>query len=182
MIRRPPRSTLFPYTTLFRSLPEGKVPGHDGEDGPERIEAHVAAGGVGLARLLGEERLRLVGVVFARPGALLDLGLALNDGLAHLERHQPGVVRLARAQRRRGLPHALGARGVPRVPPLEKGRVRGREDPLDVLPRVLVEGLEDLTRCWIHGLNRHGRSPLSYSLTAGKHTRAVVRVRSIGEP
>src|SRR2546425_12156057 len=23
MIRRPPRSTLFPYTTLFRSIPEG---------------------------------------------------------------------------------------------------------------------------------------------------------------
>src|SRR5688572_31629175 len=31
MIRRPPRSTLFPYTTLFRSLPLGElevVPGH----------------------------------------------------------------------------------------------------------------------------------------------------------
>src|SRR2546427_2786122 len=26
MIRRPPRSTLFPYTTLFRSLPEPIVP------------------------------------------------------------------------------------------------------------------------------------------------------------
>src|SRR2546422_7292934 len=26
MIRRPPRSTLFPYTTLFRSLPRGDVP------------------------------------------------------------------------------------------------------------------------------------------------------------
>src|SRR3712207_8438591 len=25
MIRRPPRSTLFPYTTLFRSLEEGEV-------------------------------------------------------------------------------------------------------------------------------------------------------------
>src|SRR5256885_11728457 len=25
MIRRPPRSTLFPYTTLFRSLPRGPV-------------------------------------------------------------------------------------------------------------------------------------------------------------
>ena len=25
MIRRPPRSTLFPYTTLFRSLPGGKI-------------------------------------------------------------------------------------------------------------------------------------------------------------
>src|SRR3989475_9906518 len=27
MIRRPPRSTLFPYTTLFRSLVRGGVPG-----------------------------------------------------------------------------------------------------------------------------------------------------------
>src|SRR5260221_10180414 len=26
MIRRPPRSTLFPYTTLFRSAVEGKAP------------------------------------------------------------------------------------------------------------------------------------------------------------
>src|SRR2546430_12821553 len=26
MIRRPPRSTLFPYTTLFRSLPLARVP------------------------------------------------------------------------------------------------------------------------------------------------------------
>src|SRR2546422_1292443 len=32
MIRRPPRSTLFPYTTLFRSLPrasDGKIPHAD---------------------------------------------------------------------------------------------------------------------------------------------------------
>src|SRR3712207_8695047 len=27
MIRRPPRSTLFPYTTLFRSVPRGGEPG-----------------------------------------------------------------------------------------------------------------------------------------------------------
>src|SRR2546426_5369660 len=27
MIRRPPRSTLFPYTTLFRSLAEANAPG-----------------------------------------------------------------------------------------------------------------------------------------------------------
>src|SRR5260370_20700971 len=26
MIRRPPRSTLFPYTTLFRSCPENRLP------------------------------------------------------------------------------------------------------------------------------------------------------------
>src|SRR2546422_4317052 len=28
MIRRPPRSTLFPYTTLFRSLVDQVAPGH----------------------------------------------------------------------------------------------------------------------------------------------------------
>src|SRR5690554_7551389 len=28
MIRRPPRSTLFPYTTLFRSLLESEIPIH----------------------------------------------------------------------------------------------------------------------------------------------------------
>src|SRR5438034_8856495 len=28
MIRRPPRSTLFPYTTLFRSRTPGHTPGH----------------------------------------------------------------------------------------------------------------------------------------------------------
>src|SRR5256885_10703275 len=29
MIRRPPRSTLFPYTTLFRSLADGQFRRHD---------------------------------------------------------------------------------------------------------------------------------------------------------
>src|SRR3712207_8219490 len=32
MIRRPPRSTLFPYTTLFRSGVHGQVPGSSGVD------------------------------------------------------------------------------------------------------------------------------------------------------
>src|SRR5258708_20288539 len=31
MIRRPPRSTLFPYTTLFRSVFGGLLSGHDPE-------------------------------------------------------------------------------------------------------------------------------------------------------
>src|SRR3712207_7728188 len=39
MIRRPPRSTLFPYTTLFRSAPPAPTrssdgPGHDVTDDP----------------------------------------------------------------------------------------------------------------------------------------------------
>src|SRR5258708_20319323 len=46
MIRRPPRSTLFPYTTLFRSLDLGENRGDfafavDQESGP--LDAHVLA-------------------------------------------------------------------------------------------------------------------------------------------
>src|SRR3989442_8482878 len=38
MIRRPPRSTLFPYTTLFRSLTD-QLGGLASQMGPARIEA-----------------------------------------------------------------------------------------------------------------------------------------------
>src|SRR5258708_13186256 len=46
MIRRPPRSTLFPYTTLFRSLPGGNAE----DDGAEGLEPAAGADplGVGL--------------------------------------------------------------------------------------------------------------------------------------
>src|SRR2546422_5214071 len=46
MIRRPPRSTLFPYTTLFRSRREARL---ERRDVDERLE-----GGAGLA--LGQDR------------------------------------------------------------------------------------------------------------------------------
>src|SRR3712207_8646946 len=42
MIRRPPRSTLFPYTTLFRS--RGRDPGR-GVDDDRHARAHVRAAG-----------------------------------------------------------------------------------------------------------------------------------------
>src|SRR5256885_11605348 len=45
MIRRPPRSTLFPYTTLFRSVPE-----YDRGTLEPRI-AHVGVGGFHRAHL-----------------------------------------------------------------------------------------------------------------------------------
>src|SRR5258708_24900599 len=52
MIRRPPRSTLFPYTTLFRS----DVDPHDLQQGdPKRGVAHVAP----AARDHGEPRARI---------------------------------------------------------------------------------------------------------------------------
>src|SRR3712207_8446424 len=41
MIRRPPRSTLFPYTTLFRSADDGGV--EDGGGGGQRVNRRVDA-------------------------------------------------------------------------------------------------------------------------------------------
>src|SRR3712207_9164344 len=43
MIRRPPRSTLFPYTTLFRS--EAAVIGVDDEEFSQRLKAFVVTEG-----------------------------------------------------------------------------------------------------------------------------------------
>src|SRR5687767_15667832 len=54
MIRRPPRSTLFPYTTLFRSVPPRRGPAAGAEAG-----GHPAAVGGGRAhRPAGSEALR----------------------------------------------------------------------------------------------------------------------------
>src|SRR5438552_9016958 len=44
MIRRPPRSTLFPYTTLFRSLLEVRLERQ--QDVERRIRPHVLVGAV----------------------------------------------------------------------------------------------------------------------------------------
>src|SRR2546427_3554503 len=56
MIRRPPRSTLFPYTTLFRS-PGGRAPRsvHRGAAGLERAPQRVR-GGPAVLRVLFQDR------------------------------------------------------------------------------------------------------------------------------
>src|SRR5256885_3410247 len=48
MIRRPPRSTLFPYTTLFRSTLVGS-----GGDGEKEIDALLASGRYPFVRRVG---------------------------------------------------------------------------------------------------------------------------------
>src|SRR3712207_8689309 len=53
MIRRPPRSTLFPYTTLFRSIAE--VVGTMSTFIKERPVATASGGGAGLAAAGGKE-------------------------------------------------------------------------------------------------------------------------------
>src|SRR5688572_31851084 len=50
MIRRPPRSTLFPYTTLFRSGARHAAADDDLGLGPGAVHAHRAARRQGAAR------------------------------------------------------------------------------------------------------------------------------------
>src|SRR3712207_8019346 len=58
MIRRPPRSTLFPYTTLFRSLADD--PAADGDDQARLLgERDEDVGADGPARRVGPAQQRL---------------------------------------------------------------------------------------------------------------------------
>src|SRR2546426_10760074 len=66
MIRRPPRSTLFPYTTLFRSFPG--LEHHTAQDDrrPLRREQNRAAGGIHPGAG-GRARAAVLRVVYAVP-------------------------------------------------------------------------------------------------------------------
>src|SRR2546430_8991411 len=58
MIRRPPRSTLFPYTTLFRSVPALGV-ARAAEELPVAAEAHLHGAAALLAQLADRKSTRL---------------------------------------------------------------------------------------------------------------------------
>src|SRR5256885_7727850 len=84
MIRRPPRSTLFPYTTLFRSATDGRV-----DDtpvlqrvGPAVPVALAVAGHVGRIGLARIGRLQV-----AELGAQVDAALAHDRGIQRSEEH-----------------------------------------------------------------------------------------------
>src|SRR2546430_9769149 len=73
MIRRPPRSTLFPYTTLFRSAQHLKV-----ASGGGRHAARVAAG-ILVTRVLGYARERVFAHYFGNGAAADAFRAALRD-------------------------------------------------------------------------------------------------------
>src|SRR3989442_4444271 len=69
MIRRPPRSTLFPYTTLFRSLPRhGRRKGEGGQGRPRRARdtsgRTIAAGRDRKSTRLNSSHVRISYAVF----------------------------------------------------------------------------------------------------------------------
>src|SRR2546422_1214187 len=92
MIRRPPRSTLFPYTTLFRSRP-----------GPATIDSLLARRGAGSYTGV------VAGSVPAAPGCRRSAGRRpRGDGLAR--------GRDPRGPRARGPPDGRVSRGVAEDP------------------------------------------------------------------
>src|SRR2546422_6188263 len=119
MIRRPPRSTLFPYTTLFRSR------------GAFSVRPAVRGGGGGRPSPVGGARVRRVrGRVGPRAGRFSD------DGAAHLVRAHPSRPCAGRggASLRSGGggdPHvrAGGRRAVPGVRARARGGCGGRDRP-----------------------------------------------------
>src|SRR5258708_35112538 len=53
MIRRPPRSTLFPYTTLFRSHPPGEPPEPPSPEGPKSPRWLWIVAGISVLMVIG---------------------------------------------------------------------------------------------------------------------------------
>src|SRR2546429_9681747 len=90
MIRRPPRSTLFPYTTLFRSIPVQVIPpfgGHGGAAHRDHRGLGVTAHGdepVEGTRLLGTEEVGHLNRAHERvaSGHVLDRGRIELTGIA----------------------------------------------------------------------------------------------------
>src|SRR3712207_8260160 len=94
MIRRPPRSTLFPYTTLFRSRAVARVPR------VEREGLHRVVIDVRLRRLVREEDAGLVHVVPEAGDALVEvLFVRSEEHTSELQSRQYLVCRLLLAKK-----------------------------------------------------------------------------------
>src|SRR2546427_11965591 len=102
MIRRPPRSTLFPYTTLFRSAEVRSEPL------PRRIAIHIAAEVVEVGRASGYEIEPIYGIAAQRfVDAVQGRGLAdverdMAAGARHLSGGRPSLLQDVLRGRRAG--------------------------------------------------------------------------------
>src|SRR3712207_5753854 len=130
MIRRPPRSTLFPYTTLFRSLgePAGLLDEHALQ--PRRVGDVVVEGRLDRARfrLAAGDRRAVAKVRAVVQGAPVALSEAFDQELQRLALQ--GADRLD--------PHPSQALGGLRTDPGDQARRRIGE-----APRGLLAGEDD---------------------------------------
>src|SRR3712207_7562907 len=97
MIRRPPRSTLFPYTTLFRSLVDEALQHLQLAHGTTRSHDQPAVAVVHLRRQRGDDDLgqpRLVDTLERAIGARNHGGLRSEEHTSELQSRQYLVCRL----------------------------------------------------------------------------------------
>src|SRR5260221_3562416 len=87
MIRRPPRSTLFPYTTLFRSV---SMECWKDLSAMPREDAEYDAGPIGCGQLLMNLRIKLMDMA---PGAVLKVKRS-EEHTSELQSHSDLVCRL----------------------------------------------------------------------------------------
>src|SRR3712207_7010170 len=95
MIRRPPRSTLFPYTTLFRSVVDQlrvRVEGREAADGAEEHAHRVGVVAVALHELLD---------VLVDEGVVGDLVDRSEEHTSELQSRQYLVCRLLLEKKKR---------------------------------------------------------------------------------
>src|SRR3712207_9201842 len=104
MIRRPPRSTLFPYTTLFRSFDQAQLTAR------QTVLIHGAAGNVGAHA-----------VQLARRAGIRSIATAATDDLAHVRELGADTVVDFRTERFEDV-----ARGVDAVLDLVGGETQSR--------------------------------------------------------
>lgn len=75
-----------------KHLPEGKIPGHDGQDSAERQVGNQAAARVRADFFVGKIDPRIFSVILTSPGAFLDLCPRLPDHFSHFGCDEPGIV------------------------------------------------------------------------------------------
>src|SRR2546427_8537064 len=131
MIRRPPRSTLFPYTTLFRSH---RLGGRRGVPAPkEDLGQELPAADVRAHPMAQEDERgrRVAGLLEHPPERLVEQGVDLAHPIAELRRGI-GIME------RRGL--------VVQVPEVVAHAVRLREDAEEEIPALAVEDVAEQAR------------------------------------
>ena len=139
-------------------LPVGEVPGHHREDHAQGCVHHAAHRGLRAHGFRGEVALRVFREVLARPGALLHLGPALADDLAHLPGRKRGERVALGPQQLRELPHRRRTLGHRAHAPLAERRVASRDGLERLLLRELAVLCNHHSRGGVHGF--HARSSL----------------------
>src|SRR3712207_8155689 len=93
MIRRPPRSTLFPYTTLFRSISSGELVADLELGALERVEGHPLSDVCVLADDYGDTFVGSDGAPLSHLGVLTDPNRS-EEHTSELQSRQYLVCRL----------------------------------------------------------------------------------------